>query len=85
MPSFRKLWGSLNTLEAGKYYLRVENNFNVSSFDGHKYFVISTTNVFGGQHSILSFAYITIGALCILVAIIITAVVHYAGIDRYSG
>ena len=71
LPNFRKLYGVINEdLEVGTYYLRVENNYDVSSFDGHKYFVISTTNLLGGQNYFLAICYIIVGGLCLMFGII---------------
>ena len=71
LPNFRKLYGKLdNNLKAGEYKLNIRNNFNVSSFDGKKYFVLSTTNFLGGQNYFLAICYIIVGALCIMFGII---------------
>ena len=71
LPNFRKLYGVINEdLSAGQYYLRVMNNYNVSSFTGHKFFVISTTNLLGGQNYFLALCYIVVGALCLMFGII---------------
>ena len=49
LPNFRKLYGKIkDPLEQGQYYLEIINNFDVSSFEGSKHFVLSTTNVLGG-------------------------------------
>ena len=35
LPTFRKLWGKINgSLVAGTYELQIQNNYNVSKFDG---------------------------------------------------
>jgi len=84
LPNFRKLWGKLNKctgfetgctpedvpLEKGKYIIRIQNNYDVSSFLGKKLFVLSTTNMLGGQNYFLAICYIVVGALCIVFAII---------------
>lgn len=49
LPSFRKLYGVIKeNLAKGTYYLRIDNNYDMSSFDGSKKFVISKTNLLGG-------------------------------------
>jgi len=35
-------------LEKGTYKIIIQNNYDVSSFSGKKYFVLSTTNMLGG-------------------------------------
>jgi len=84
LPNFRKLWGKLNKctgltpgctpedvdLAQGKYIIRIQNNYDVSSFLGKKLFVLSTTNMLGGQNYFLAICYIVVGALCIVFAII---------------
>lgn len=71
LPNFRKLYGMLpNTLKAGDYTLKIQNNFDVSQFEGSKSFVLSTTNMLGGKNFFLAICYIVVGALCIIFAII---------------
>ena len=71
LPNFRKLYGKIEEdLPAGTYTVIVDNKYNVSSFDGSKYFVLSTTNVFGGTNYFLAVCYIVVGALCIMFGII---------------
>lgn len=71
LPSFRKLWGKIEKrLEPGTYQLTIDNRYDVSSFDGQKSFVLSTTNTLGGKNYFLAICYIVVGALCILFAII---------------
>jgi len=71
LPNFRKLYGEIgDTLEKGNYELTIEDSFNVSSFQGSKYFVMSTTNLLGGQNYFLAICYIVVGALCLMFAVI---------------
>ena len=71
LPNFRKLYGEISDgLEAGTYYLEIQNNYPVSSFSGSKTFVLSTTNVLGGQNYFLAIAYMVVGCLCLVLAII---------------
>lgn len=71
LPNFRKLYGKIDEdLQPGTYYIKIQNNYNVSSFSGHKYFVISTTNILGGQNYFLAICYIIVGSLCIMFGII---------------
>jgi hypothetical protein len=71
LPNFRKLYGKItDDLPAGKYDLTINNTYDVRSFDGSKYFVLSTTNVFGGTNYFLAICYIVVGALCISFGII---------------
>ena len=49
LPSFRKLYGVINQdLNPGTYSLDIKNNYAVTQFNGHKTFVLSTTNMLGG-------------------------------------
>ena len=71
LPTFRKLYGAINqNLDAKNYTLLVENRYDVSSFDGSKTFVLSTTNTLGGQNYFLAISYIIVGSLCIVFSII---------------
>lgn len=54
MPDFRKLWGVIYTdIPVGSYQVTIDNNYDVSAFDGTKTFLISTTNAFGGKNYFL--------------------------------
>jgi hypothetical protein len=71
LPNFRKLWGEIaEDLEKGDYTLKIKNLYDVSSFAGSKYFVLSTTNLLGGTNYFLAICYIIVGALCIMFGII---------------
>ena len=71
LPNFRKLWGKINTvLTPGTYTLAINNKYDVSSFDGKKSFVLSTTNALGGKNYFLAICYIVVGSLCIVFAVI---------------
>lgn len=71
LPNFRKLWGRIEeTIPAGNYRLTINNNYDVTSFDGKKTFVMSTTNKLGGKNYFLAICYIVVGAMCLIFAII---------------
>lgn len=70
LPNFRKLYGRVENLKAGYYYLKINNQFNVKPYDGKKSFVLSTANILGGKNYFLAFCYIGLGALCMIFAFI---------------
>ena len=71
LPNFRKLYGRVETAMApGTYTMQIWNYYDVSSFDGKKSFVLSTTNALGGKNYFLAICYIVVGSLCILFAVI---------------
>lgn len=71
LPNFRKLWGRIDDgLPAGNYQVQINNQFEVSPFQGKKYFVLSTTNALGGKNYFLAVCYIVVGTLCMLFAFI---------------
>ena len=71
LPDFRKLWGRIRTnLKPGTYSINIQNNYDVSSFSGEKYIVLSTVNAFGGKNKFLGISYVVVGGICILLAIV---------------
>mmetsp|Transcript_62166 Transcript_62166/g.85856 ORF Transcript_62166/g.85856 Transcript_62166/m.85856 type:complete len:91 (-) Transcript_62166:154-426(-) len=71
LPNFRKLWGQIATkLTAGTKYVEILDLYPVSSFNGKKSFVLSTTNMLGGKNYFLAVCYIVVGSLCLVFAII---------------
>ena len=71
LPNFRKLWGRIEEVDLKKgqtVSVIVENNFDVGKFDGKKFLVLSTVNVFGGKNTFLGISYIVLGAICIILA-----------------
>ena len=73
LPNFRKLWGRITDrdLKAGtKIEVKIENNFDVSSFNGKKYLILSTVNAFGGKNSFFGISYIVLGGISIVLAVV---------------
>jgi len=71
LPTFRKLWGSLNeSISPGTYWVTINNYYNSKSFDGQKWFVMSTTGPFGGKNIFLSISYLVVGGVCIVISIL---------------
>jgi len=73
LPSFRKLYGRLNQgLPKGTYEVDIEWNFNTTLYKGRKFLVISTVSVLGGKNPYLGYAYLILGALCVVLGLIFT-------------
>jgi len=47
--------------------------YDVSSFNGSKTFVMSTTNIMGGRNYFLAVCYICVGGLCLMFSVIFFA------------
>ncbi|MCL7047197.1 hypothetical protein MKW94_025108 [Papaver nudicaule] len=71
LPNFRKLYGRIETdLDAGtEITVVIQNNYNTYSFGGRKKLVLSTTSWIGGKNDFLGIAYLTVGSLCLFLAI----------------
>ena len=73
LPNFRKLWGRITDtdLKAGsEIKVTINNNLEVSSFNGKKYLILSTVNAFGGKNSFLGISYIVLGGISIILAVV---------------
>ncbi|KAJ3438364.1 cell cycle control protein [Anaeramoeba flamelloides] len=72
LPTFRKLYAILEKgkLEKGKQYsVNIENHYPVSSFDGQKSIIFTTTTWVGGKNSFLGYAYISLGSILFLIGL----------------
>ena len=72
LPNFRKLWGRIEEeIKANSNVeVTIEDNFNVTSFNGKKYLILSTVNAFGGKNSFLGISYIVLGGISIILAVV---------------
>jgi len=71
LPNFKKLYRIIDQdIPAGTYQVDVANNYPVSSFDGKKYVVLSTTTWIGGKNPFLGWAFIVVGIICFLQGVV---------------
>jgi hypothetical protein len=72
LPTFRKLYGRIEQDLAANTQLLVEINnvYNTYSFGGKKKLVLSTASWLGGKNDFLGVAYISVGALCLFLALL---------------
>lgn len=72
LPTFRKLYGKIEQdLTVGSSLkISINNVYNTYSFGGKKKLVLSTTSWLGGKNDFLGVAYITVGSLCIFLALV---------------
>jgi len=75
LPQFRKLYGKIDSdFEKGdQLSFKLVANYEVSSFDGSKSIVISTLGEFGGRNPYLGVAYIVVGSVSLLFALLFIA------------
>ena len=80
LPDFRKPWGIIDKdLEKGNYVLTVTNNYQVKSFDGEKYFILSTVNALGGKNYFLAILYFVVGGISLVARIL-----FWIGYERFN-
>jgi len=71
LPTFKKLWRkSHDDWPAGTYTIEVQNRYDVSDFDGEKWLVVGESRWIGGRNEFLGIAFIVVGGLCGLVAVV---------------
>ena len=72
LPNFRKLWGriEMDFDENTKVSVKITDRFDVTSFNGEKYLILSTVNAFGGKNSFLGISYIVLGGISIILAVV---------------
>ncbi|KAL5983195.1 hypothetical protein ACLOJK_017279 [Asimina triloba] len=71
LPTFQKLYGKIEVdLEPNeKITVVIQNKYNTYSFGGKKKLILSTTSWIGGRNDFLGVAYVTVGGLCIFLAL----------------
>lgn len=75
LPKFRKLYGKIVPPDGGfragdKITLNVVPNFLVKSISGSKALVVGTTSPLGGKNDVLGVAYMTVGTICLFLAVV---------------
>jgi len=71
MPDFRKPWGKIKKdLSKGNYTLIINNKYPVKSFDGKKFFILSTVNGLGGKNYFLAILYLVVGGISVIAGIL---------------
>eukprot|EP00253_Pinus_taeda_P000601 PITA_00601 len=72
LPTFRKLYGRIeeDLKENDSITVNLFNNYNTYTFGGTKKVVLSTTSFLGGKNNFLGISYITVGGLCIFLAMV---------------
>lgn len=83
-PTFRKLYGRVdmdlnpeldNGLEQGKYRLTVKYNYPVLYYKSRKFFVLSTTSMFGSKNLMIGIVYLVVGAILLILATVFACIV----------
>ena len=73
LPQFKKLHRQVlsKSFAAGdSVVVSINSNFDVDSFKGEKWVVLSTTSWLGGKNTFLGNAYIIVGAVCLGLALV---------------
>ena len=80
LPDFRKPWGRIEKdLSEGNYTVIITNNYPVKSFDGKKFFILTTVNWLGGKNYVLAILYLVIGGFSV-----ISGILFWFGYKKYN-
>jgi hypothetical protein len=79
LPDFKKLYRIIDgDILQGKYNVTIYSRYPVSSFDGKKHVVLSTTTWIGGKNPFLGYAYIVVGAICFVQGVVFGLKHHFS-------
>lgn len=68
-PGFKKIWGYIRDgLEAGEHIIEIDNQYEVSTFHGQKFIIMSTMSKFGGNNRNLAISYMVTAVVCLLLS-----------------
>lgn len=71
LPNFKKLWGRIEQdLPAGSYKVLIQNNYNSVNWAGNRYLYLTTKSIVGGKNFLLPTAFLVVGVVCIIAAIL---------------
>ncbi|CBH14651.1 LEM3 (ligand-effect modulator 3) family / CDC50 family, putative [Trypanosoma equiperdum] len=85
LPNVRKLYRIIRTdLRAGKYVMKIRQNYNTKPYGGEKSFIFLQPSMLGGKLTSLSITYFAVGGLALIFTVLVLFASHVWGHHSFA-